>query len=235
MGFFTKKQNIDNIPAVNSSNKDDTIIASRNKYKNRRDFNGGSFKALKSVKIDGEKFDKKDFADMLSRISKSKKHSISVKDFQKHLQHSYGVVSSRDKKKLISWAKKYAEKNSKGQALSSSSSKPWIKEGKSARKVDAKSTLAGQKFISPKDNKGKLESSTESSFNRLGITSVKPGFQRGHGGSLNNLRSNRSGGVDQNKSQGIVSTGSSSITRNISGSVGGNAMNLNSRPRQGGL
>ena len=121
----------------------------------------------------------------------------------------------------MTWAKKNFVK-------SSGEIKPI--NDRSARVVKADT---GEKFVSPKDRPVVASVPDKSGANSLGMTDK--GFQRGHGGGVAGMGPSKSRSVDKNQSQGMVQSGNSGLTRNVSRGVGGNSLNSGAHPRRTGL
>jgi len=205
------------------SNKVD--IFKRGKY-HEKELRGVDTRSLKKVVIDGEKFDKKVLASLVSEISKKTKRSVTKSDLEKYFANRYRnklEISRIDRKKVLKVFDKLAKQKVGKQSGGVASITSIDKSERSARKVDAKSTLVGQRFVSPKDSKSGLESSAESSFGHLGIESVKSTIVGGRG----SVSGSRSRSVEKKQSVGMVQSGSSNLTRKASSPIGGsNSLNL---------
>ncbi len=215
--LFHKNNNKKNTKHTQAKASIDKIeIAEKNKYAVRKKFISQDFRKLKTVKIAGEYLTKQSFADLLSGISKRLDRDVTYQDFQRYLRKSYHTISYQDKKKLLTWAKKYSEKQLKTmiktqQPIDSTPNK--VK--KKANIIDARDVIAKQKFVSPKQQAQRSQYGLQSLGNRLGIKNMSTGFQRGHAvnpQSMGMEKSNRS--VDTAKR--LVVSGGASVSRKSS-------------------
>ncbi len=232
--------------AVSSSRKKMKVgdIAIAPRYNIERSQRGLVMKQLKKIrKIDGEYLTKQDYIDLLSNISKlNRKKNITYKDLERFIRdprRNKIIKGWKNKKRFLEIEKALAEKKLKqykgvNTELSNEEFLRKIKQEKrGGRKVNAKQTLADQAFVSPKNvlKESGVRNSDEGE-NSLGF--VDKGFQRGHGGGVQGMGGSKTRSTE-NKSVGLVQTGSHDITRNTPRDVGGTNINSSIRPRQGGL
>ncbi len=237
-GKKPKKNKINSKHSFKKNNIDDVVVFGRGKYAPIRELRGQDLRSVSNIRVNGEKLNKQSLAELITSISKKTGRDVNLKDFRNYLSNSYRNnirISYQDKIKLHKLVKNLAVKKMAKQKRGRQAK--FSESNRASRRytpqLDTEQILGNQSFVDRKQaNTSSLRSrfSTGSSFQRLGITKVKEGFQRGHAVNVRNMMGNNPSEIKKSQAAGLTQSSSSKVAL-----ASKNLSSISSKPKGKGL
>lgn len=188
-------------------------------------------KKLRNVEINDEEVRQETIEKLFIDISHKTRKAVTPEAIERYLKNSYRnkiKLTWEDKKKIMRWAKAEAKKEIPKQTAAPETkqeiaAKLARQEERKQRVIDAEGVIKEQKFISPKN-----QINNPSDANSLGLGSNE--YKGNH-----HQQSVKRVTTLEDKAQGLTQTGSMGVTGNNLGGLRSNNINLNNRPRIGGM
>jgi len=201
-------------------------------------------KKLKHVELNDKEIRQEDMEKLFLDISHKTRKAPTPEAIERYLKYSYRNhlnIDWKNKKKIMAWARAEAKKEmanapapKKVESKLEIAKKLQRAEERSKRVSDARKVLEDQKFKSPKQNY--LGGNRSVGASDLGIKNVSKEFKIGNNQNVASMGMNKHSAQEE-KPRGLTPEGGVGLIGSAQGgsTLSGNNMNLNNRPRIGGM